>query len=147
MTEVTQTIQKKNMDLMIGKFKRVSEEGYDAFLTKLEVGMLFRNAATASTPTLEISESGGKWKIVTSTTLSHQVHFEIGVAFDETTSYGRECRTTVTIDGNKLITVQVPVEADKPAVKVIREFLQDGCTMHAHYTCQDVTSKQVYKRI
>lgn len=54
---------------MVGNYKRTSEKKYEEFLTKLGVGFLLRKAATASTPTMEITQNGNKWKMVTSTTL------------------------------------------------------------------------------
>merc|ERR1712198_114758 len=86
-----------NMVQFVGKFKRETEEKYEDFLNKLNVGFMKRKAATASTPTMEISEAGGKFKMVTSTTLtSIELNFELGVPFDETTADGRTCKTTVT---------------------------------------------------
>ena len=38
-----------------GKFKRKSAENYDEFLSQVGVGFMLRKAATASTPTMEIS--------------------------------------------------------------------------------------------
>lgn len=52
---------------MIGKYVRTSEEKYEEFLNKLGVGFILRKAAMASTPTMEITVDGDKWKIVTAT--------------------------------------------------------------------------------
>ena len=104
-----------------------------------------RKAATASTPTMEISQNGSKWKMVTKTTLkSIELNFEIGVPFDETTTDGRKCKTTVTMEGNTLVTNQVATEAGKHSVKVIREFCDDG--IDVQMICGDVVSKQYFKR-
>ena len=71
-----------------------------------------RKAATSSTPTMEITESGGKWKVVTKTTLkSTGINFEVGKPFEETTADGRKCITTVTIEGNTMITDQKATQA------------------------------------
>ena len=40
-----------------GKYKRTKEEKYDDFLAKLGLNYLTRKAATASTPTMEITET------------------------------------------------------------------------------------------
>ena len=125
---------------------RTKEEKYNDFLVALGVGMLVRKAATVSTPTMEISKDGNKWKMVTKTTLkSIELNFEIGVPFEETTTDGRKCKTTVTMEGdNKLITNQVAIEAGKKNVKVIREFSDEG--IDVQMICEDVVSKQFYKR-
>ena len=52
-----------------GKYKRTSIENFEEFLNEVGVGLLLRKAALASTPTMEISKSGEKWKMVTSTIL------------------------------------------------------------------------------
>ena len=52
-----------------GKYKRTSIENFEEFLNEVGVGVLLRKAALASTPTMEISKSGEKWKMVTSTIL------------------------------------------------------------------------------
>ena len=54
---------------MTGTYTRTEEKDYDKFLSKLGVNFMLRKAATISTPTMEITESGGKWKMVTSTSL------------------------------------------------------------------------------
>ena len=81
--------------------------------------MLMRKAATASTPTMEITQNGNKWKMATKTVLKTvELNFEIGVPFDETTTDGRKAKTTVTMEGNKLITNQIATEPGKKNVKV-----------------------------
>ena len=58
-----------------GKYKRTSIENFEEFLNEVGVGVLLRKAALASTPTMEISKSGEKWKMVTSTILKvNKVH-------------------------------------------------------------------------
>merc|ERR1719423_572637 len=121
-----------------GKFTRTSAENYDEFLKVLNVGFLLRKAATSSTPVMEISESDGKWVMRTSTTMKAiELKFKLGVPFEEETTDGRKCETTVTMEGNKLITSQKDVTA-------VREFFDDKLVMTM--TCEGVTSTQVYKR-
>ena len=61
-----------------GKYTRTSEEKYDDFLSKLGVGFMMRKAATASTPKMEITKTGDKWKFVTSTTMKKMtLEFEL----------------------------------------------------------------------
>ena len=129
-----------------GKYKRVKEENYDAFLSKVGVSFVLRKAATASTPSMEITDlGGGKWKIVTSTTLkSMTVEFEMGKPYDETAADGREVTTTATQDGNTWTIVQKAKKAGEKDVKVIREFNDKG--IDVQYICEDVISKQVFER-
>merc|ERR1712001_710378 len=61
---------------------------------------------------------GGKWKVLTKTTLkSTEINFEVGKAFEETTVDGRKRTTTVTIEGNTMVTNQKANEAGKKSVK------------------------------
>merc|ERR1711973_167671 len=142
----THTNSFANMVQFTGTYKRTEEEKYEDFLNKLGLGLLKRKAAMASTPTMEISESGGKYKMVTSTTLSSvELNFELGVEFEETTADGRTCKTTVTMEGdNKMITNQVAQKSGQKDVKVIREFSDKGIAVQ--FICEDVVSKQFFER-
>merc|ERR1711915_818233 len=128
-----------------GKFTRVSAENYDEFLKALNVGFLLRKAATASTPVMEITETDGNWSMKTSTTLkSMELKFKMGVPFDEETSDGRKCTTTVTMKGNQLFTEQKAKDKGVPDVTAVRTFEDDKLTMTM--TVGGVTSTHVYKR-
>merc|ERR1712168_74304 len=131
---------------MIGSYVRETEEKNGDFLSKLGVGFVTRKAAMASTPTMDISGEGGKWKMVTATRLTKvEVNFELGVAFDEKTADGRQCKTTVTKEGdNKLVTKQIAQKDGQKDVTVIREFTDAG--IDVQFICEDVTSVQHFKR-
>ena len=67
---------------MTGTYTRTEEKDYDKFLSKLGVNFMLRKAATISTPNMEITETGGKWKMVTSTSLKSIVlEFELVIIF------------------------------------------------------------------
>ena len=69
-----------------GTFIQTKAEGYENILDRLEVSFLKRKAAVASTPTMEVSQNGTKWQIVTKTILTAaEINFEIGVPFEEVT--------------------------------------------------------------
>merc|ERR1711917_199371 len=134
-----------NMVQFTGKFTRTSAENYDEFLKVLNVGFLLRKAATASTPVMEISETDGNWIMKTSTTMkAMELKFKLGVPFEEETTDGRKCETTVTMEGNKLITMQKALKEGQKDVTAVREFFDDKLVMTM--TCEGVTSTQVYKR-
>jgi len=129
---------------MTGTFTRVSEEGYEDFLKVLNVGFMLRKAAMASTPVMTITESGGDWTMTTKTTMkSIELKFRLGVPFEETTTDGRKCTTTVTQEGDSLITSQKGMDGSKD-VKAVRAFDDAGLTLTM--TCDGTSSKQVYKR-
>ena len=96
-----------NTNLFSGSFTQTSTEGYEDVLKALNVGFMLRQAALASTPVMTISEAGGRWNIITKTSMkSLETNFTLGEEFDEVTTDGRKCKTTVTMDGNKMITNQ-----------------------------------------
>jgi hypothetical protein len=131
-----------------GKYKRTHEEGYEKFLAKVGLNMLMRKAATASTPTMEITQtSPGHWRMLTSTTLKKiELNFEFGKEFDETTTDGRQCKTTVTKESDtKWITNQRATKDNEKSVKVIRVFSDKGIDVEMH--CEDVVSKQFFERV
>lgn len=97
---------------------------------------------------MEITETGpGKWKMVTATKLKAiELNFELGKPFDETTTDGRNCKTTVTQEGdNKWITNQKAQKSGQKDVTVTRIFSDDG--IEVEMKCEGVVSKQFYKRM
>merc|ERR1712001_669171 len=89
----------KMVDIAKGKFERTDAENYDEFLKALDVNFLLRKAATASTPVMEVTESGGEWSIKTSTMMkSMELKFKIGEAFEETTPDSRNVDSIVTVE-------------------------------------------------
>eukprot|EP00091_Calanus_sinicus_P016872 TRINITY_DN364_c0_g1_i1.p1 TRINITY_DN364_c0_g1~~TRINITY_DN364_c0_g1_i1.p1 ORF type:complete len:135 (-),score=67.83 TRINITY_DN364_c0_g1_i1:119-523(-) len=130
---------------MLGSYTQTSKDNYEEFLKALNVGFILRKAALASTPVMTISEAGGKWTMITKTTVkSIELNFKLGEEFEEETTDGRKCKTTVTMDGNKLITTQKAMKAGEKDVVAVREFNDGGLTMTM--TCDGVTSTQTYKR-
>ena len=67
-----------------GKYLRISEEKFEDFLTKLEMDFFTRKAAMASTPKMEITKTGDKWKFVTSTIMKKMtLEFELVSIFKQ----------------------------------------------------------------
>merc|ERR1712088_1248186 len=89
------------MEAFKGTYERTSAENYEEMLKILDVNMLLRKAACASTPKMEVSEDGGVWTIKTM-----DLKFKLGEQFDETTPDGREVTAVVNLEGGKLVTVQ-----------------------------------------
>merc|ERR1712117_959710 len=104
----------------VGKYQRTSAEKYEEFLTALGVNFLLRKAATVSTP---VTEEGGNWTIKTSTTLkSMELKFKLDEEFEETTPDGREVKSVVKMEGNKLVAVQTAKKDGEKSTKSVREF-------------------------
>ena len=70
----------------------------------------------------------------------------MGVPFDEETSDGRKCETTVTMEGDdKIITNQIAQKSGEKDTKIIREFTDEG--IKVQMICEDVTSVQFFTRV
>ena len=67
-----------------------------------------------------------------------------GVEFDEDTPDGRKCKTTVTKDGDTMITMQKAQVKGQKDVKVIRKFTAAG--IEVQMICEDVVSDQFFTR-
>merc|ERR1719270_202506 len=114
----------------------------------VEVLILLRKAATASTPVMEVTEEGGEWTIKTSTVLkSMELKFKVGEKFGEATPDGRQVDSIVTVEGNKFICVQTAKKEGEKSTKSIREFTEEGCTYTIEVTGTDVVSVQEFKRL
>jgi len=129
-----------------GSYIQTSKENYEEFLKALNIGFILRKAALASVPMMSISEDGGYWTMITKTSLKAiELNFKLGEEFDEEATDGRKCRTTVTMEGNKLITNQRAVKSGEKDVRVVREFTDDGLVMKMF--AGGVICTQVYKRM
>merc|ERR1712096_139164 len=138
-----------DMDSFKGKWERTSADQYEEFLKALDVNFLLRKAATVSTPVMTVSEEGGVWSILTSTTLkSMELKFKIGEEFDESTPDGRDVTAIVTLEGNSFVSVQKAKKDGQKSTKVIREFNGDECvTTSTVDGVADLVCVQKFKRI
>lgn len=131
-----------------GKYVQTKAENYDGFLKALDVNFLLRKAATASTPTMEVTEADGKWSITTATMLkSMNLSFKVGEPFSETTADGRNVDSVVTVEGNKFICVQTAKKDGQKSTRSTREFTEDGCTCTIEVTGTDAITVQHFKRV
>merc|ERR1712168_1199940 len=136
---------RKRTFFLTGSYTQTSNEGYEEFLKKLNVGFILRKAAMASTPVMTIAEDGGNWTMITKTTVeSIELRFRLGEEFEETTTDGRKCKTTVSLAGNQMTTSQKATKAGEKDVTVVRSFDDGGITVTL--TCEDVVCTQKYSR-
>merc|ERR1712228_437711 len=146
---ISSDVSTLTMDSFKGKYTRTSAETYEEFLKALDVNFLLRKAATVSTPVMTVSEEGGVWSILTSTTLkSMELKFKIGEEFDETTPDGRDVTAIVTLEGNSFVTEQKAKKDGQKSTKSIREFNGDEVV----YTMtidgiDDLVCVQKFKRV
>merc|ERR1712126_585144 len=138
-------ILRARMVQVTGSYTQTSNEGYEDFLKKLNVGFILSKAAMAFTPVMTIAEDNGNWTMIAKTTVkSIELRFRLGEEFEETTTDGRKCKTTVTLEGNKMTTSQRATKSGEKDVTVVRNFDDGGITVSL--TCEDVVCTQKYAR-
>jgi len=125
-----------------GKFKLTTSDNFDEFLKELGVNFVLRNLAKTSTPTVEITKTDDQYSMKTVTTFkTTEIKFELGKEFEEARMDGKNVKSVMVADGNKLIQTQ---GGDKE-VKIVREFNGDELKVTA--SCGPVVSVRVYNRV
>ncbi|KAI7799416.1 fatty acid binding protein 7, brain, b [Triplophysa rosa] len=95
------------VEAFCGTWKLVSSDNFDEYLKAIGVGFAIRQAAGALKPTLIISKQGDKVICKTQSTFKNsEISFRLGEEFDETTADGRQCKSTVVMDGDRFVQVQ-----------------------------------------
>ncbi|KAM4633595.1 fatty acid-binding protein, brain isoform 1-T1 [Polymixia lowei] len=108
----------------------------------LGVGFATRQVGNVTKPTVIISQEGDKVVVRTQSTFKNtEISFKLGEEFDETTADDRTCKSTVTLDGEKLVHVQ---KWDGKETKFVRE-MKDG-KMVMNLTFEDVHAVRTYEK-
>jgi len=123
----------------VGTWNLQSSENFDEYMKAVGVGAIMAKLGSTAKPTLIITVDGDKWLMKSETTFkTSKVEFQLGVEFDETTADDRKMKTTITLDGNKLIQDQ---KGDIPSV-ITREV--DGNKMLVTCKAKDVVATRHY---
>ncbi|XP_057639830.1 fatty acid-binding protein, heart [Chionomys nivalis] len=94
-------------DAFVGTWKLVDSKNFDDFMKSLGVGFATRQVANMTKPTTIIEKNGDTLVIKTHSTFKNtEISFQLGVEFDEVTADDRKVKSTVTLDGGKLVHVQ-----------------------------------------
>lgn len=92
-------------------------------LSILGVSFATRQVGNVTKPTVIISQEGDKVVIRTQSTFKNtEISFHLGEEFDETTADDRNCKSVVSLDGDKLVHVQ---KWDDKETNFVRE-IKDG---------------------
>ncbi|XP_014206520.1 fatty acid-binding protein, liver [Copidosoma floridanum] len=106
-------------DFLGKKYQLSDSKNFDEFMQAIGVGFITRKIASATSPSVEVTEKDGKYTMKTTSTFKNQVlEFVPGVEFEEETPDDRKVKSTITFEGNKMIHVQ---KGDK-LVTIEREF-------------------------
>ncbi|XP_068218255.1 sodium/calcium exchanger regulatory protein 1 [Palaemon carinicauda] len=134
------------MAKIVGKYKLETSENFDEFMKALGVGLVMRKMGNTATPSVEITLEGDTYSLKTITTFkTTEIKFKLDEEFEETTADGRVVKSTIKLDGNKLIHNQVGDKEKKEKDSLLtREFTDTEMIMECKV--DDVVSKRVYKR-
>uniref|UniRef100_A0A8V0YGW3 Fatty acid binding protein 7 n=1 Tax=Gallus gallus TaxID=9031 RepID=A0A8V0YGW3_CHICK len=104
-------------------WKLADSHNFDEYMKALGVGFAMRQVGNVTKPTVIISSEGDKVVIRTQSTFKNtEISFKLGEEFDETTPDDRNCKSVVTLDGDKLVHVQ---KWDGKETNFVRE-IKDG---------------------
>ena len=95
------------------------------------------------------------WNISRTSTLFYQLiklrsvdfKFKLDEEFEETTPDGREVKSVVKMEGNKLVTVQTAKKDGEKSTKSVREFNGDELIYTMVIVGGDITCVQKFKRM
>uniref|UniRef100_A0A4W5NGT6 Fatty acid binding protein 7, brain, b n=1 Tax=Hucho hucho TaxID=62062 RepID=A0A4W5NGT6_9TELE len=111
------------VDAFCATWKLVDSENFDEYMKALGVGFATRQVGNVTKPTVVISKEGDKVVVKTQSTFKNtEISFKLGEEFDEATADDRNCKSTVSLDGDKLAHVQ---KWDGKETKFVRE-IKDG---------------------
>ncbi|XP_075409850.1 fatty acid-binding protein, brain [Tenrec ecaudatus] len=108
-------------------WKLTDSQNFDEYMKALGVGFAVRQVGNVTKPTVIISQEGDKVVIRTQSTFKNtEISFHLGEEFDETTADDRNCKSVVSLDGDKLVHVQ---KWDDKETHFVREIKDDKMVM------------------
>lgn len=123
-------------------WKLTDSQSFDEYVTALGVGFATIQVGNVTEPTVIISQEGDKVAIRTQSTFKNsEISFHLGEEFDETTADDRNCKSVVSLHGDKLIHVQ---KRDGKETNFVRE-IKDG-KMVMIFTFGDVIAVCHYEK-
>ncbi|XP_051908026.1 fatty acid-binding protein, brain [Hippocampus zosterae] len=130
------------VDAFCATWKLVDSDNFDEYMKALGVGFATRQVGNVTKPTVIISQEGDKVTIRTQSTFKNtEISFKLGEEFDETTADDRNCKSTVSMDGDKLVHVQ---KWDGKETKFVRE-IKDG-KLVMNLTFEDIHAVRTYEK-
>ncbi|KAI1895717.1 hypothetical protein AGOR_G00109120 [Albula goreensis] len=130
------------VDAFCATWKLVDSQNFDEYMKALGVGFATRQVGNVTKPTIVISQDGDKVTVKTLSTFKNtEICFKLGEEFDETTADDRNCKSTVCMEGDKLVHVQ---KWDGKETKFVREVKDGKLTMTL--TFEDIQSVRTYEK-
>ncbi|XP_070835706.1 fatty acid binding protein 7, brain, a [Chaetodon trifascialis] len=130
------------VDALCGTWKLVDSQNFDDYMKALGVGFATRQVGNVTKTTVVIGRDGDKVVVkALSTFKNSEISTKLGEEFDETTPDDRRCKSTLTLEGDKLVHVQ---KWDGKETKIVRE-LKDG-KMVVTLTFEGVQAVRKYEK-
>ncbi|KAG1963458.1 fatty acid binding protein 7, brain, b [Pimephales promelas] len=130
------------VEAFCGTWKLVNSENFDEYMKAIGVGFAVRQVGNVTKPTIIISKEGDKVVQKTQSTFKNtEISFTLGEEFDETTADDRNCKSTVVMDGDRLVHVQ---KWNSKETTFVRE-IKDG-KMVTKLTIGDVVAVRTYEK-
>ncbi|KAM9242236.1 fatty acid-binding protein, heart [Dugong dugon] len=131
------------VEAFVGTWKLVTSKNFDNYMKSLGVNIATRQVACMTKPTTIIEVHGDTIIIKTHSTFKNtEISFKLGVEFDETTADDRKVKSTVTLDGSKLVHLQ---KWDGQETTLVRE-LSDGKLILTLTHCSAVSTRTYEKQ-
>ncbi|GCB66652.1 fatty acid-binding protein, liver-like [Scyliorhinus torazame] len=130
------------VDAFLGVWSLHASDNFDDYMKSLKVSLVQRNVARALHPDTLISKDGDTIIIETKSSFKNtKIQFKLGEEFDETTADDRKTKTTVILEGGKLVQTQ---RWDGKETTLVRE-LKDG-DLILTCTLGDVVCTRTYQK-
>ncbi|XP_007952320.1 fatty acid-binding protein, heart [Orycteropus afer afer] len=95
------------VDAFAGTWKLVDSKNFDDYMKSIGVSFATRQVGNMTKPTTIIKVNGDLITVKTQSTFKNtEINCKLGVEFDETTADDRKVKSTMTLDGGKLVHVQ-----------------------------------------
>ncbi|XP_006753649.1 PREDICTED: fatty acid-binding protein, heart-like [Myotis davidii] len=95
------------VDAFAGTWKLVDSKNFDEYMKSIGVDFATRQVAIMIKPTTIFEINGDMITLKTQSTFKNtEISFKLGEEFDETMADDRKVKSTVTLDGGKLVHVQ-----------------------------------------
>uniref|UniRef100_A0A2D4PL62 Cytosolic fatty-acid binding proteins domain-containing protein n=1 Tax=Micrurus surinamensis TaxID=129470 RepID=A0A2D4PL62_MICSU len=123
-------------------WKLIDSQNFDEYMKALGVGFATRQVGNVTKPTVIISQEGDKVAIRTQSTFKNtEISFKLEEEFDEVTADDRNCKSVVSMDGDKLVHVQ---RWDGKETNFVREIKDDKMVMTL--TFGDIVAVRQYEK-
>ncbi|CAF0851403.1 unnamed protein product [Brachionus calyciflorus] len=133
------------MASLVGTWDLVESQNWDEYLKEIGVGMIMRTAASKMKPTAIISRDGNTWTLKSVSTLkTTEITGTEGVEFEEKTPDDRVVKSTIRVEGEKMIQEQRDRKTGEVVTTIVREVV-DG-KLVATITAGKVVCKRIYSR-